>query len=416
MKMSPLLQILIFLSIALPVFAGLSSLALATEEEVDDLKNQIDERAREIQGLKQQEGEYKEAATDAHEAAESLEDLVIDFNRQIKGIGNDIAIKQGEISSVSLRIRQTELTIQVKESEIARTRRYIGAVLREIYESDGKEVVELLFQYESFSDFFNQVEYREMLQRDLKSRLEEIKLFKENLLQEKIELDARREELRKLKQDLENQNSILDDQKERKERLLKETRNQEWRYKELLKTTRGKQDAIQREIFELEDKLRKAIDAASIPAPRPGVLAWPAEGQLSQNYGCTKFAKTSAAYPTCFHNGIDIAASYGTIVVAARDGKVIAVQSAPYAYGKWVAIEHDNGLVSLYAHLSLQSVSVGQGVNRGQAIGYMGSTGYSTGSHLHFTVYAPNTFSTKPSEIAGTLPIGATLNPFDYLP
>jgi murein DD-endopeptidase MepM/ murein hydrolase activator NlpD len=401
-----LLYLVILLSIALPVWAG----------EIDELKNQIDARAKEIQGLKQQAGEYKEAATDAHEAAESLEGLVIDFNRQIKGLENDIAITQKEISSVTLKIRQRELEILAKESEIARTRRYIGAVLREIYESDGKEIVELLFQYENFSDFFNQVEYRQMLQQDLGARLEEIKLFKEKLLQEKIELDARREELSKLKQELENQNSILADQKKRKEQLLKETRNEEWRYKGLLKTTREREDAMQREIFELEDKLRQAIDATSIPAPRPGVLAWPAEGLLTQNYGCTKFAKTSAAYPTCFHNGIDIGASYGTIVRAARAGFVIAVQNAPYAYGKWVAIEHDNGLTTMYAHLSLQLVAVGQKIEKGDIIGYMGSTGYSTGSHLHFTVYASHSFSTKPSEIAGTLPIGATINPFDYLP
>ena len=341
MKISSLLQILILLSIALPTFAGLSSLALATEEVIGDLKNQIDEKAREIQGLKQQEGEYKEAATDAHEAAESLEDLVIGFNRQIRSIENGILIKQKEISSVTLKIRQRELEILTKESEIERTRRYMGAALREIYESDGKEIVELLFQYENFSDFFNQVEYRQMLQRDLKSRLDEIKLLKEKLEREKIDLDARREELSGLKLELENKNSILGDQKKRKEQLLKETRNEEWRYKGLLKTTREKQDAIQREIFELEDKLRKTIDAASIPAPRPGVLAWPAEGLLTQNYGCTKFAKTSGAYPACFHNGIDIAASYGTIVVAARDGTVIAVQNAPYAYGKWIAIQPD---------------------------------------------------------------------------
>ena len=82
----------------------------------------------------------------------------------------------------------------------------------------------------------------------------------------------------------------------------------------------------------------------------------------------------------------------------------------------WIAIEHENGLVTMYAHLSLQSVNVGQEVSSGAIIGYMGSTGLSTGSHLHFTVYTSSSFSTKPSKIAGTLPIGATLNPFDYLP
>ena len=130
----------------------------------------------------------------------------------------------------------------------------------------------------------------------------------------------------------------------------------------------------------------------------------------------SKFARTSPAYPTCFHNGIDIGAKYGTIVVAARAGRAVAVENAPYAYGRWITIEHDNGLITMYAHLSLQSVAVGREVDKGEIIGYMGSTGYSTGSHLHFTVYTTNNFSTKPSKIAGTLPIGATINPFDYLP
>ena len=81
----------------------------------------------------------------------------------------------------------------------------------------------------------------------------------------------------------------------------------------------------------------------------------------------------------------------------------------------WAAVEHDNGLVTVYAHVSVRSVIVGQQVNRGDTIGNMGSTGLSTGSHIHFMVYAPKTFTVKESKISGTLPIGATLNPADYL-
>ena len=66
--------------------------------------------------------------------------------------------------------------------------------------------------------------------------------------------------------------------------------------------------------------------------------------------------------------------------------------------------------------MSYIAVSEDQQLSRGEVLGYMGSTGFSTGSHLHFVVYAPLTFTTKPSRIAGILPIGATLDPFDYLP
>ena len=406
MKILSLLQISILLSIALPVFAN----------EIDDLKKEIDQRAKEIQELKDKEQEYKGEVSNAHKAADTLEDVILDFNAQIRKVENGIIIKRTEISAINLEIKRTELEILDKEEKIKRVHQYIAAILREIYENSNEQVAELLFKHQNFSDFFNQVEYRQLLQKDLGTQLADIKNIKETLETEKTELDKQRAELKSLKDELENKSSILDYEKNRKENLLDETRNQEWKYKELLKTTLEKQEAIQREIFELEDKMRQAIDAASIPAPRPGVLNWPAEGLLTQGYGCTKFARSSSFYPTCFHNGIDVAASYGTEVKSARAGVVLAVQNAPYAYGKWIAIEHDNGLVTLYGHLSLQSVDVGQNVQSGDVIGYMGSTGFSTGSHLHFTVYAPLTFTTRPSSISGTLPIGATLNPFDYLP
>lgn len=384
--------------------------------EIDDLKKEIDERAREVAELKQKEEETRGAIGEKKHQAATLEGLIVDFNQKIGSVEKSIALKKEEIADIKLQIRQTELEITTKQVSIKRTRLYIGATLREVYENDTDEITELVLKYENFSEFFNQVEYRDLLQRDLQVRLDEITALKEQLEEQKTSLDSEREKLEGLKEELENQNSILSSRRLQKNQLLADTRNEEWRYKESLKNIEVKQEAIQREIFELEDALRRAIDKASIPTPRAGVLEWPAGGILSQGYGCTSFAQTSQFYPTCFHNGIDIAAAYGTEIKAARKGTVVAVQNAPYAYGQWLAIEHDNGLITLYGHLSLQSVSVGQEVLAGEVIGYMGSTGYSTGSHLHFTVYAPNTYSTKPSTIAGTLPIGATLNPFDYLP
>jgi len=406
MKLVSLLHIFIILSVALPAFAT----------EIDDLKKELDAKAKEIEELKQQEEEYRGAIGEKKHQAKTLEGLIVDFNQKIRNVEDSIIEKEGEISDVKLQIQQTELEIETKKETIKRTRIYIAATLREVYESDAEEIVELVLKYENFSEFFNQVEYRDLLQQDLRVRLDDITALKETLEQKRAALDSQHEEMEGLKQELERRNSVLAAQRTQKGDLLKDTRNEEWRYKEILKDVEAKQKAVQLEIFELEDALRRAIDLASIPTPRPGVLDWPTEGILSQGYGCTTFAKTSKSYPTCFHNGIDVAAAYGTPVKSARLGTVIAVQNAPYAYGQWIAIEHDNGLITLYGHLSLQSVIVGQAVDRGEVIGYMGSTGYSTGSHLHFTVYAPNTFSTQPSTIAGVLPIGATLNPFDYLP
>jgi murein DD-endopeptidase MepM/ murein hydrolase activator NlpD len=243
--------------------------------------------------------------------------------------------------------------------------------------------------------------------------------LKDKLEAEKKDADAKRKYLNDLKNELSGQKGAMVDQQDEKEYLLKKTKSQEKSYQKMLSELEELQKEIQSEIFELEDKLRFAIDKASIPAPRSGVLEWPAEGILSQGYGLTsKTGFINDSYK--FHNGIDIAASYGTPIFAAQDGVVAAAgNSDKYCYkgeyGKWITANHNNGLTKIYAHLSSQSVSAGQAVKKGDLLGYMGSSGFSTGPHLHFTVYATNTFLVKESKSCGLLPFGGSINPMDYL-
>ncbi|MDQ3014888.1 MAG: M23 family metallopeptidase, partial [bacterium] len=128
------------------------------------------------------------------------------------------------------------------------------------------------------------------------------------------------------------------------------------------------------------------------------------------------------------HNGIDLGVPIGTAIKSAGVGEVVASGDTdtvcPRAsYGKWVLIKHSNGLSTLYAHLSLIKVSAGQAVESGSIIGYSGNTGYSTGPHLHFTVYASQGVQVvnRPSQACGgtyTMPVAdlkAYLNPLSYL-
>ena len=117
-------------------------------------------------------------------------------------------------------------------------------------------------------------------------------------------------------------------------------------------------------------------------------FTWPLSGgRLSQGYGPTRlgFEPPFAGFPH-FHTGYDIAGSYGSPVAAAFDGVVIGSQSDVYGYGKYVVIGHPDGTATLYAHLSAISVLPGQSVLRGQVLGAEGSTGNSTGPHLHFEI------------------------------
>ena len=154
------MQILIILSIPVGEFAHAS--------EIDGLKNQIEERNKEIKELKQKEGEYKQAATDAHEAAGSLTELITDYNAQIRSVEGRIYIAQKEITTITLQVKRTELEILAKEENIKRIHAYIAAVLREIYEDSDEEITAMMFKYDDFSEFFNQVKYRDNLQTELK--------------------------------------------------------------------------------------------------------------------------------------------------------------------------------------------------------------------------------------------------------
>jgi len=139
-------------------------------------------------------------------------------------------------------------------------------------------------------------------------------------------------------------------------------------------------------------------DAGSIVPPDAisvSGFAWPVYGPISEYYGAPRGAGT-------YHQGLDIdqTYNYGGPVAAAAPGQVVLATSNDYGYGTYVVIRHDNGYETLYGHLSALYVSQGQYVSQGEAIGAVGSTGYSTGPHVHFEVWVG----------------GATVDPLNYLP
>jgi len=186
-------------------------------------------------------------------------------------------------------------------------------------------------------------------------------------------------------------------------------------------------------VLQLESQLKLAVDSGKLPDTGKGILAWPVDKVfVTQYFGNTPFATANAQiYGGKGHNGIDLRASIGTPIKASMSGTVVGLSNTDtirgcYSYGKWVMVEHPNGLSTIYAHLSLQSVTKGQSVSTGQIIGYSGNTGYTTGPHLHYTVYATEgtrikTLSKGESNhcTGATIPVAdfkAYLNPLSYLP
>ena len=403
--------------------AGGSTEPQTDEEKIKEYERQIEESQKVLEELRRQAEEQERNLQNAQSEANTLQAQIARFNSDVASLQAKINIKQEEIRSTQLAIQKINVEIEKKEKEIANKKSQMIAMIQEINKNDSETTIELMLKYESFSTFFNQVQAREVLQENINKDLQELKILKEELVGANGTLESKKGELEEEQGILRSQRIILENRRYNHQLLLNQTKEEESEYQELLSDIQQKQQEVNREIFELEDQLRRTLDPSAAPSSGPGVLSWPAEGLITQGYGCIHTSFARASYPSCddgkggFHNGVDLAAKFGTPIKASREGIVVAVENSPYAYGNWVAIRHDNGLVTVYTHMSSFGLAGrGSAVEEGERVGFMDSTGYSTGSHVHFMVYAPDTFRTKPSSIAGILPIGATLNPFNYLP
>jgi murein DD-endopeptidase MepM/ murein hydrolase activator NlpD len=132
-----------------------------------------------------------------------------------------------------------------------------------------------------------------------------------------------------------------------------------------------------------------AHSPGAVAGPAPGRLLTPVAGAVwTQQFGCTAFAQEPVA-PQCpgghYHSGLDLAAAWGTPVRAAASGSA-HVRWDPTGYGQYVFVDHPGDMRTLYGHLSSVSVADGATVTAGQEVGRLGSTGLSTGPHVHFEV------------------------------
>lgn len=409
----------IFVSVFLIVVLSLGFLnPLVKGETVDELKRQIDEYSQKIDELEKEKARLNKEIENKQGQAQTLKNEIAKIEARITKLNTDVRITQARISQSALSIERLRAEISEKETKLGQHRAYLAGILRALneYENEGELVT--FMKNKQFSDFLNQVEYISGLEKDLNVNVEEIKSLKIQLESRKESIESQKQDLERQKNNLSQQKNLVESQKGEKNSLLKETKNQEKIYQNLLTEVEKQRRQIELEMYSLEDKLRSIVSPGEIPAGRPGMLIWPEEDyRLTQGYGMTAFAK-SGAYGGGPHTGIDMAAGYGSPIRAAGEGVIkYSGDLGRYSYGRWLMIDHENGLSTLYAHLSSKAAKPGQRVKAGDIIGYEGSTGYSTGSHLHFGVYVTSTVRLNESQIVKGLmvPTGYHLNPMNYL-
>ncbi len=385
-----------------------SSAGFAFASELDEKRKELDKVINQIYQINQDlEALSKQKKT--------LQNEITSFDKQIEIIELEIEKTKKEIDVTKLEIEETEKDIAQKEEEIKYQERVLAASLQALYERGQFNTLEILVSYKTFSDFLAEIEYLSLLELEVKRTADAIEMLKKELETKKQELEAEKKELEDLKAEQEDHKLALAAQKEEKEKLLEETKGQEANYKKNLAEAQAQEKKIFTELIELEAKYGGGDRHTGDKDGRYyGYFTWPLDHYVvTQEYGMTDYAKTGV-YGGLGHNGIDICWYHGAPVKAAAPGRVLA--GTHTGWGNWVAIQHPNGLTTLYAHLKSFKVSSGSYVERGQVIGYQGNTGFSTGSHLHFSVYWDFYTFTSPYGYGPAYNYQGTLNPFTVLP
>ena len=402
----------------------------ASASRVDELRQLIEERNSQMDQIQKEIDEYTAQLDQTAEEKNTLNNEIKRLEISLKKFNSDIYYTNKEVEVTAYNIERLELEINDKTESIGDRKTVLSETMRNINELESQSLVEITLSHDKFSDFFGDLERMESFQKEINVNLEELKNLKEILENEKDEREVEKNNLEQLKSRLVDQKVLAESNKSSKNTLLQETKNKEANYKKLLADRLAKQKALEDEIKDIEDQIRIEIDPESLPPAGSGVLKWPLDQiKITQYFGNTPFATANPqVYNGMGHNGVDFRASVGTPTKSSKEGIVIGTgdtdsQCRGVSYGKWVLIEHPNNLSTLYAHLSLIKVLKGQQVNTGQIIGYSGDTGYTTGPHLHFGVFASQGVKVDQikSKICGTmlvLPVASRssyLNPLSYL-
>lgn len=414
------LLILFSLIFLLPAGVGAS--------EVEELRDQISQRNEKIKELEEKIQEYEQTLGNLNEQSSTLENTIASLNTNVDRVEAKIELTKNKIYTARLKIQKIEFEIEEKQQKIQRNKELLAQNIRTIDRRESTTFVELLLKHDNISEFWEKLDSLSQFQDGLKTEIERLQALKQAIEEKKKLASDKKQQLLGYQSELVNEKQLLQNTRQQKQFLLKRTENKESAFQELLAQKRARRGEFVQQLDALESKLQIALNPALLPEKNSQVLSWPTESKrITQNFGRT--SASGRLYVSGTHNGLDIGVSNGTPIMASADGVVLAANNADAvcrgaSYGRFIFIKHNNGLSTLSAHLSAMSVSDGEKVTRGQIIGYSGASGYVTGPHLHFGVYASQAVrmgtlvsSSCPGAVYH-IPISAYngyLDPLDYL-
>ena len=394
----------------------------ATKEELENKIEQLDgqiaankNKLNALKGKKEKQKEYLETLEKqldtVEEKATSLQVQVNTLDKSISKLDKQINTLSKDIKKTKKQIKKAEDDIVTMEETIENTSDRMAEKLRASYMKGSESTLQILMGADSLASFMTRLEMMKRTSEKDKKDIEDfrdtvvsLKDTRKQLISDKKALDEKREERKESKEKLVTERSALKKKQKEYNSTVSQLENQYDEVDDYVKELDKSSAAYESYIKKLE-KEKKAADAeidrilkeyyqnqptggnANGSYDTSSSWAWPlgsASCYISSHYGY----RNPSISGWGFHGGTDITGGgiHGKPVYATKAGKVITAVTSNTGYGIYVLIDHGNGYSSLYAHMSARYVNTGDTVKKGQMIGRVGSTGNSTGPHLHFEI------------------------------
>ena len=356
---------------SLAVALAITMLVPMSNVWADNLKGQLDSVQKQ---MKSQQSNIDSAKKQINNITEHLAQL----QQETETVQAELTNIQAELTTTEQKIAENEVVLADAEARLDAHSKVLHKRLRDIYINGKINYLDVLFGAKDFNDLVTRMDLLKRIASQDAELVSRVRNERALIVEKRNQLEADKAHLVVLKQNAEAKQKRIDENKARQQSLLAKANQDkaeaERAYRELLSKSK-----------EIENMLRNRKPTPNQPAvvKGSGDLVWPLSSRrITSQYGW----RVHPIFGTKrYHSGIDVAANYGDPIWAAAGGTVIH-SGWLGGYGKTIIIDHGGGLTTLYAHNSKLTLGVGASVYKGQVVAYAGSTGYSTGPHLHFEV------------------------------
>ena len=360
------------------------------------------------QKIKETEAEQKEYERQASAWKEEMQDLEKDrsnalsyiekMDKRIQDVEKSLAQLEEKIDTGTKNLEKKKQEHQKAQEDEQNQYIIMKQRIKYMYENGTQGYWEILFGASSLLDFLNRSEYIDKIGKYDENIFIQYQKLKEEISQQTVEIQNEISELKQLEEENQREREQLKELKEKKNKQLRKYQNQ-------LKESKEKAAEYTRQALEAEKEVEKLLkkkqqeidrqqsmqDEETVNSVSRTGFIWPLQngaGRISSKFG---MRKSPTAGASTFHKGIDLAVPSGTPILASAGGMVVTATYSSSA-GNFIMISHGKRMYTVYMHCASMDVSVGDRVTQGQVIARVGSTGISTGAHLHFGIAENGTY------------------------